>query len=226
MPERRGPGRPPGADAEETREKILDAAFEVFAQRGFAGASNREIARRAGVTPALLYWYFEDKARLFAAAVERRIPVATLLQLSPETLDLPPQEFLPRLGGLLFSAITQPQNLQVFRTVLSEATRFPEVAELAVANLDRLVHGALAGYLRHQMDRGRLRAMDAVVAAQMLQGAFFGFGVFGRMLGAPKLRELSNDAVVGRVVDIFLYGMVPRDRPNHGGGPEGEGGHE
>jgi AcrR family transcriptional regulator len=54
---------------DEVRERIRRAALEVFAERGFRGATMPEIARRAGVAPANLYRYYDDKDALFAAMV-------------------------------------------------------------------------------------------------------------------------------------------------------------
>ncbi len=64
-------GRPLGADiALVTRKNILDAATLCFAEMGYAAASNREIARRAGVTSGSLYHYFDSKAALYRAALQ------------------------------------------------------------------------------------------------------------------------------------------------------------
>ncbi|MGC8489815.1 MAG: TetR/AcrR family transcriptional regulator, partial [Clostridia bacterium] len=49
--------------------RILDAAVRVFGRHGFAGATTDELARDAGLTKGALYWYFQDKRRLFAETV-------------------------------------------------------------------------------------------------------------------------------------------------------------
>jgi AcrR family transcriptional regulator len=59
----------PSADA--TRERILDAALDVFAERSFDGASTRTIATRADVTQPLLNYHFSSKDELWRAAVDR-----------------------------------------------------------------------------------------------------------------------------------------------------------
>lgn len=57
--------------ADERREQVLDAALEVFADRGLAGASTDEIARRAGISQPYLFRLFRTKKELFIASVER-----------------------------------------------------------------------------------------------------------------------------------------------------------
>lgn len=70
---KRAPGRPVGRAADDgvdLRRRLLDAAVERYARDGMAGASLRDIAEDAGVTPAMLHYYFGGKAALRAAAIE------------------------------------------------------------------------------------------------------------------------------------------------------------
>lgn len=60
-----------GGTAPDTRQRILEAALEAFAEKGFDGASTREIAGRAGVQLGLLRYYFGSKQKLWQAAVDR-----------------------------------------------------------------------------------------------------------------------------------------------------------
>ncbi|HEV7863827.1 MAG TPA: TetR/AcrR family transcriptional regulator [Acidimicrobiia bacterium] len=64
---RRGPGRPTGSNAGETRAELLAAARAVFSERGFAGAGIAEIVARAGVSAPVLYHHFAGKADLYLA---------------------------------------------------------------------------------------------------------------------------------------------------------------
>jgi TetR/AcrR family transcriptional regulator, repressor of the mexAB-oprM multidrug resistance operon len=67
------------AEAEATREAILDAAELEFLERGVSGTTLAHIAHRAGVTRGAIYWHFKDKAALFAAMLERvRLPFADI----------------------------------------------------------------------------------------------------------------------------------------------------
>src|SRR5512136_1493812 len=61
------------ARGSEVRQRILEAAAEVFAERGFGGAGVDEIARRAGVNKAMLYYHVGDKAALFAEVVNSNV---------------------------------------------------------------------------------------------------------------------------------------------------------
>jgi AcrR family transcriptional regulator len=72
---KRQPGRP-NRDAADLRAKLLDAAIACFVRRGIAASSLRDIATEAGVTPALLHYYFGDKLQLQDALItERLLPI-------------------------------------------------------------------------------------------------------------------------------------------------------
>ena len=71
-PAGRSPGRP-NADSPDLRERLLDAAIACFVREGIAATSLRTIATEAGVTPALLHYYFGDKAQLQEAVIAERV---------------------------------------------------------------------------------------------------------------------------------------------------------
>ena len=80
--EPRRPGRPRADDANQ-RERLLDAAVVCFAGDGIAATSLRTIALKAGVTPALVHYYFGSKEQLVDAFIaERMTPVAAALRES------------------------------------------------------------------------------------------------------------------------------------------------
>jgi AcrR family transcriptional regulator len=83
MPPRKMPLRPPGRPANAAggqRERLLDAAIALFAERGVAATSLGAIARKAHVTPALVHYYFGNRDRLLDALIEERItPLITTL---------------------------------------------------------------------------------------------------------------------------------------------------
>lgn len=86
-PPRRGRGRP-GADAPDLRPRLLDAALACYAGQGIAATSLRDIARHAGVTPALLHYYFGDRGQLLDAVVaERLLPAIAPLRESLQRAD-------------------------------------------------------------------------------------------------------------------------------------------
>jgi len=95
---RRSIGRPRPVAGVELRELLLDAALTLFAERGIAGTTLAEIAAKAGVTPAMVHYYFKNRMRLLdAIAKERLLPILTSVW-SPV---LESDEVVPMLRGLV-----------------------------------------------------------------------------------------------------------------------------
>lgn len=76
----RKPGRPKGIKSEQTRERILDAAEQLFAERGYDGASIRDVAATANLQIHSIGYHFGPKEQLFDAVVARRADVMTGLR--------------------------------------------------------------------------------------------------------------------------------------------------
>jgi AcrR family transcriptional regulator len=137
----RRPGRRPGPT--ETRAAILDAARELFAEKGYDGASIRAIARKAEVDPALVHHFFGGKEAVFVQAMQLPINPAELL---PRLAETPDDRLGETLAGIFFeiwddpvrrapiialvrSAMTNEQAAVMFREFMTAAL-LRRVAEL------------------------------------------------------------------------------------------------
>jgi len=117
----RGP-RPPERRGEQTRERILDAAEGLFADRGFEGTTLRDVASRVGIRTPSLYNHFPSKEALYAAVLER--VVEPLLALLSEIVQSGPGE--------------RPDSRHVVERVMELLARRPDLPRL-------VVHEALGG---------------------------------------------------------------------------------
>lgn len=81
-------------DGKETREKLLNAACEVFAEKGYRDATIAAICKRAGVNVALVNYYFRDKASLYVETWQYAFEKKCCGQKTPEIDGLPPEEQL------------------------------------------------------------------------------------------------------------------------------------
>lgn len=124
------------AQARRTRRRVLDAATEVFLERGFAGATMPMIATRAGVSLPMVELLFGTKGRLLKAAIDVAIvgddePVAVLDRSWAEAAVQAPtaQEFLGGVAGVLGSA--QERSAGLVLAAFEAASTDGELAELA-----------------------------------------------------------------------------------------------
>ncbi|PZS02294.1 MAG: hypothetical protein DLM69_04190 [Candidatus Chloroheliales bacterium] len=201
-------------DAEQRKAAILDAAEAEFTTHGYSGASIRAIARRAGVSSALLYWFFENKARLFAAVLTQRIAVPAGLAFPAEMLNIPPTIFLSGLAHLYTETIGNPEQVKLIRLILRESEREPDLINTLSETIVSRALSPMRNYLNHQMELGNLRRMNPDYAAQAFFGMFIAYILRRNILQEPLSQQMSTEQYVDAAVSIFLQGMVTEEGAN------------
>lgn len=195
-------------DAEERRQAILTAAEEEFTTHGYSGASMRAISRRAAVSSALLYWFFENKARLFAAVLNRRLEQPTAMAFPPAAMDLPPAIFLRSVAHIYFETISNPEQLKLMRLVLREHEREPDLVRTLSETIVSRALGPMQEYLTHQMELGNLRPMQPEYVAQVFLGMLVAFILRRNLLQEPLSQTMDMEEYADTAVDIFLQGVL------------------
>lgn len=140
---KRGPGRPPAEQA-NLRERLLDAAVTCFTRDGIAAASLRSIAVEAGVTPAMVNYYFGSKQRLLDAFLEERLlPLIFELGAGIRAAGDEPRALVVALVSGLHAAVRRSHWLPGLwlREVISENGALREVLFSRIA---KEIPGALA----------------------------------------------------------------------------------
>ncbi|GAB6967131.1 TetR/AcrR family transcriptional regulator [Komagataeibacter kakiaceti JCM 25156] len=154
-----------GASAAK-RQQILAGAARVFAEKGYEGASMSGIARDAGVSKGTLYNYFDSKATLFSAFVEQcaceKLPL--LFRRIDEGANL--TESLEHLAAAMIGLQTSPLSLMLNRIIISEAAKFPTLAETFWAHGPQKAIDIFAAWLMQHNDAGVLNIPDPVFAAE------------------------------------------------------------
>jgi TetR/AcrR family transcriptional repressor of mexJK operon len=180
-------GRPRLGEADGRINHLLDAATEVFLERGFAGASTREIARRAGASKETLYQRFPSKASLFAALIERKSnEVLGTMELS-QSADASPEAALARFGERLLAAMLHPETQRLHQVVVAEARDFPELAAAFWAKGPGLGRAILKDYLLELCRQKRLQRSEVEFASEQFLGALLGGVLLRSTLALPGL---------------------------------------
>ena len=157
------------------RERILDAATQLFARQGYRGTSTREIARLADVAENTLFRYFEQKEELFWATLRARLGEFDLRKRLRESLaeEKEPGIVLPQLlDQLLDTATLNPELLRLIMVALIESRgKTAAVLKEYLAPAIARIHQYLAAHIA----RGKLRPVDpwsittALIATSIMQ---------------------------------------------------------
>jgi AcrR family transcriptional regulator len=179
-------------------------------EQGYEGASIREIAHRAEVSSALLYWFFpKGKVDVFSAMLRRRAEEQEVLTFPPRLLEAPPDELLPLIAQGFTSVMAQPDQIGLMRLLFSENLRHPElISEARAIIMDRALQ-PLEGYFARQMALGRIRRLPVAYVTQAFISLFLGLALRRELLQEPESRTWPVGDYADAAVEIFLQGLVP-----------------
>ena len=194
---------------EDRREQIIDAAMHVFSEKGFTKATNKDVAREAGITPGLIYYYFENKEKLLEAMVESRSPIRLLTSLTPQVLALPPEAFLRFIIRQILSIIEDENFIRVMRVMLPEIVHNPELTPTVAGFIQRVME-FLTSYFESKMEVGELRWSDASLAAQVFLGSVMGFVLRRHIIRDSLALHYTSEQIADAVVDTVYSGIAPR----------------
>jgi AcrR family transcriptional regulator len=194
---------------EDRREQIIDAAMRVFAQKGFSNATNKDIARAAGITPGLIYYYFESKEALLNAILEARSPFKLMKSFPPQTLALPPEQFFPMLIRQILGIIEGEDMIGLLRVMIPELLHNPALSVIPASLFPRLFD-FLGNYVEAKVASGELRPLDVSLTVQVLVGSLMGFVMRRQLLRDPMALTYTHEQIAHAVAESFLKGILPR----------------
>jgi AcrR family transcriptional regulator len=194
---------------EDRREQIIDAAMRAFSQKGYTRATNKDIAREAGITPGLIYHYFESKEALFKAIIEGRSPLKLVNSFSPQVLTMPPEIFLHALILQVLGIVEEEKFVQLVRVIFPEVVYNPKITPMVTAVLQQVL-GFLTTYFASKMESGELRQADPGLTSQVFLGSVMAFVLRRQILRDPLASAYTREQIAGVVTETVLKGMAPR----------------
>ncbi|MGI5499899.1 TetR/AcrR family transcriptional regulator [Lentzea sp. CA-135723] len=190
--------------AEQKRAAIVDAATTLFLESGYDKTSLARIADAAGVSKATLFKQFPTKAELFDAIVTDywRTEEGAL---TPQPGD--PRRGLTALGRRYVALLTRPGMVALFRIVIAEAPRFPELGQTQFKLGKQPFFDAVRDYLELEHDEGTLDVADPVLAATQFLGMISNFAFWPRML---LMNWSPTEKAMAHAVDEAVHTLLAR----------------
>ena len=195
----------------ETRTRLIEAATEVFAAAGLAGATTREIASVAGVNEVTLFRHFQSKEQLLAAVIQQATALQTeaLSHQDEWTQDL--HIDLTHYANLFNQMLEKHEAL--IRTLIGEAKRHPDAARQVLHEAAKSLRENLFAYLQKAQEKGKVRSdLDLKPAVDMFTGMLLS-GML-RRTATPTTLGYSCECYIEGCVDLFVRGisMMPIHR--------------
>jgi TetR/AcrR family transcriptional regulator len=191
--------------------ELLEAALDLFVEKGFATTRAEEVALRAGVSKGTLFLYFPSKEELFKAVVMENVarPVAEGIVeaenfpgTSSELLTWMMLEWWRRYGATKASGIS--------KLMMSEAGNFPELAQFFRDNVIQPAQALVRLVLQRGIDRGEFRAVDVDNTIYSVMAPLIFLVMEKHSTGACSnaLSKIDPEIFITHHADLLVRGMA------------------
>lgn len=188
-------------ETDDTRQRIIEAALQLFGEIGYTRATTRAIAQTAGVNEVTVFRHFGSKKNLLVACIQAGNQRG-FAQLFEEHLS---GDYVAdiRMMARLQMALTR-QNFDLLRLLLCDAQTLPELKEvLAGGAADN--HARLTEYFRKQIESGAVQPdLDPAILAHAFDSLFSSYTLFERFISSPV--NVPDDTRIETLTKLFLQG--------------------
>ena len=151
-----------------TEERIKEAAKKVFLEKGFEGATTRDIAQEAGLNSALMNYYFRSKEKLFSEVFEEMLQLFLrgTVEILNKSINL--KDKIAELINHDFQMFSSNPSLAIF--VLNELHRNSDLFAKVIPAIRNLHHAEFGRQLQESIERGEIRPIDPINLIPLIIG--------------------------------------------------------
>lgn len=191
-------------DMQSTRDKILETALKLFSQKGYLGATTKEIAKEAEIAEITLFRYFPSKEKLFEEVINTYSFLPALKELMPEIAGMSYEKALTEIAKRFLETISSRKDM--IQIMHSEIQRYPEkIHKIYHAFIDEIFK-ILASYFNEMQKKKILKGFDTELGAKAFLGMFFSYFNLHEIMMYKKYRHVDKDATIKEFVKIFVRG--------------------
>ncbi len=194
---------------EQTRDAILQAAYQLFLENGYHASSMRQIAQQAGIALGGIYNHFPSKEEIFLAVVMRHHPLVKILPVLENSQGATLEEFFKDAAQRAMNALGSRAdliNLMFIELVEFEGKHLPDLFE-------QIYPKVLAFIQRFPADRSGVREIPMFVLVRFFFGTIFSHFLIEQLI-ADRFPQDHRQDTLSTYVDIFLHGILAE--PSHG----------
>ena len=194
----------------ERPKEILDAALELFVERGFAGTRLDDVAERAGLSKAAIYLYFEDKMALFQGVIRQAVisnfsMVETMLAAHRGSMA----ELIPPMLQFMASRIEETPLASIAKLVIAESRAFPEIGRFYLKEVIGRGIPLFEGLIRRGIAQGDFRAVDPMLTVRSIVGPMLLAVLWKTVFEPIGAEKLDVKALARHHADLMLHALRP-----------------
>lgn len=202
-------------DTRRDRRKraILDAARSLFLEKGYGATTLSDIVSRSGGSLTTIYDLFGNKPGLLCAMVEERCARLANVIERASMGSRGPAEALREIAEYMFDQLNEPEAVALFRIVIAESPRLPELGRHFYESGPVVAQAKLADYLARETALGTLRVDDPALVAPLFFQMIIGNIQLQLLCSIPtSLTPEAKARHLDHVVAVFLNLFGPKHR--------------
>jgi AcrR family transcriptional regulator len=200
--------------ADARPDEVLDAALELFMEKGFATTRVEDIARRAGISKGAVYLYFPSKEAILEGLVRRAVvPIANNALNAISNFQGDPRQAISAVLRMLAGKLTDPRTLAIPKLIMREVINFPELAAMYRREVLDNVVPVMIAVLERGMADGYLRRLDAELTVRSVIGPVMMHLLMAEVFGLVPKGGLGMERLIENHLSILFDGLsLPEEK--------------
>ena len=191
----------------DTKKRLLEATLKLISEKGYMGATTREIAQQAGVTELTLFRHFGSKEKLFKELLGSYTFLPRLKELLPELDGLSSREALELIATHFL--LTLKERKAMVKIMYSEYTTYPENIREVYNKFILEMRTTMAAYFEGLQRQGMLRKnISPAMTAKMFLWVLFSYFRSEEIMQSTGMKKSIMEKQVREMIDIFMSGTV------------------
>jgi len=192
--------------------ELMEAALDLFAEKGYVATRLDDVAQRAGVSKGTLYLYFDSKEDLFKAVVRQGlVPAIVEAEKLVERFEGSAAELFRQLVMGWWKVIGNPRLSAIPKIMISEARNFPEIADFYHEEVIQRGSGMFVRALERGVATGEFRDVDVRYATRVLSSPLVMLAVWKHSLGCCEREQADPQVFLETYLDLALRGLATRE---------------
>ncbi len=189
-----------------TKQQLLEATLSLISEKGYLGATTREISRRAGVTELTLFRHFGTKERLFEELLNSYTFLPKLKEILPELDQLAYEDALTLIATKFL--LTLKERKAMFKILLTEVHLYPEKIRNTYSAFVNESRATLASYFVSLQRKGLLRDVPPEIAVRAFMGMLFNYFRTEEIMKENGMTKKRMELHIREFVGIFVHGTL------------------
>jgi AcrR family transcriptional regulator len=189
--------------------ELLEAALDLFAEKGYAATRLDDVAQRAGVSKGTLYLYFDSKENLFKAVVRQGlVPALVEAEKLVDEFDGSAADLFRQIVLGWWQLIGDSRLSAIPKIMISEARNFPEIADFYYEEVIERGTRLFVRALDRGVATGEFRSVDVRYATRVLSSPLVMLAVWKHSLGCREREQADPQVFLETYLDIALRGLA------------------